>query len=353
MASLGVAISEPKSWISQEICEFAKRYIYRGAEVTPFPVSAVVENLGEIPLLVSALVGEQKKGYEPLAGIPDALGELARTLHRRSKDCRNWSKWASDSLSSINFSQGNVEALDFLRSLNHPPGEAEAEVIFLEGERLISAAITKLLGTALRGKGKVQIGDQISDEVDALLDGGTEGVDRATESLIPHLPVVGVLKRMERSLAALERDGFSHLEGTSDFQMVLEEFLANPLQMSSWGLDARSRRARGYSRLARYIRSEIESRVESYSGGTELVSFPPYPVQESIWFCGHHVSGALDVYLVIQEVDGKQFTSSVGVPAGGPAPTTQTSPMIKSVVVLEKSSLGLEETPDQGTGGTG
>jgi len=89
MSSLGVGISDPKSWISTETCEFAKRYLYRGEEITPFPVSAVMDNIGEIPLLVSALSGEEKKGLVSRNGIPGSVGALARSLHHRRANVRN------------------------------------------------------------------------------------------------------------------------------------------------------------------------------------------------------------------------------------------------------------------------
>lgn len=38
---LGVETSPSKTYVSKELCEFAKRLLYRGQEVTPFPVSSV------------------------------------------------------------------------------------------------------------------------------------------------------------------------------------------------------------------------------------------------------------------------------------------------------------------------
>lgn len=62
LESLGVEASSAKSFTSEEFCEFAKRYLYKGEEVTPFPVSSVLENRGDHSLLISALYGETRKG---------------------------------------------------------------------------------------------------------------------------------------------------------------------------------------------------------------------------------------------------------------------------------------------------
>jgi len=86
ISSLGVSTSDPNSWISKETWEFAKRYLYRGHGITPFPIFAVMGHLGEIPLLVSARSGEEKKGLISRDGILRALGELARPLYRRRKE---------------------------------------------------------------------------------------------------------------------------------------------------------------------------------------------------------------------------------------------------------------------------
>jgi hypothetical protein len=60
--SLGVEVSAAKTFVSTEVCEFAKRYLFQGVEVTPFPISSVLENRGDVGLLVSSLSGETRKG---------------------------------------------------------------------------------------------------------------------------------------------------------------------------------------------------------------------------------------------------------------------------------------------------
>lgn len=73
---LDVEVSKSKTYISSEICEFAKRLIYQGDEITPFPISSVSNHPWNIPLVVSALKGEERKGYLAFRGIPEAVRSL-------------------------------------------------------------------------------------------------------------------------------------------------------------------------------------------------------------------------------------------------------------------------------------
>lgn len=77
--TLGLDYSPSKTYITQEMCEFAKRILVRGEEVTPFPISSISENPWSIPMAVSAIRGEERKGYRPLLGIPQAVRSLQET----------------------------------------------------------------------------------------------------------------------------------------------------------------------------------------------------------------------------------------------------------------------------------
>lgn len=57
-------VSEDKSFDSDTLCEFAKRLLYRGDEITPFPIPAVVAAKGNhIPMSV-LLVQESRRGHK-------------------------------------------------------------------------------------------------------------------------------------------------------------------------------------------------------------------------------------------------------------------------------------------------
>jgi len=85
ISQLGVEYSPTKSYISSEVCEFAKRYVRHGEEVSPFPVSSISENLTDVNLWVSSLIGEARKGYVPSLGIPGAVGSLVRGAMQASE----------------------------------------------------------------------------------------------------------------------------------------------------------------------------------------------------------------------------------------------------------------------------
>jgi hypothetical protein len=71
--SLGVEVSMAKTHVSPHIFEFAKRWIFKGQEITPFPVSALKHSKGEWSFLVSLLMGEELKGWSFKLSIPEMV----------------------------------------------------------------------------------------------------------------------------------------------------------------------------------------------------------------------------------------------------------------------------------------
>lgn len=86
MKTLQVEVSAAKTWVSPHALEFAKRYFYRGVEVTPFPISSVVDVARDVALVVATLVGEERKGLVALSGIPGAVRSLWRIVERIPRD---------------------------------------------------------------------------------------------------------------------------------------------------------------------------------------------------------------------------------------------------------------------------
>jgi hypothetical protein len=60
--SLGVEVSLSKTHKSSTFYEFAKRQIYKGVEITPFPISALKESMSRHYMLVNLLLESEKKG---------------------------------------------------------------------------------------------------------------------------------------------------------------------------------------------------------------------------------------------------------------------------------------------------
>nr|UPW42271.1 MAG: putative RNA dependent RNA polymerase [Heilongjiang mito-like virus 10] len=93
LKTLGVKVSPLKTHRSPHLYEFAKRLIYKGEEITPFPISALRESCKISYLMVNLLVESENKGFKTTKGIPDALASFyGRTmdapsvLRRRIRD---------------------------------------------------------------------------------------------------------------------------------------------------------------------------------------------------------------------------------------------------------------------------
>lgn len=61
MRNLGVEISLSKTHISPHFCEFAKRLIYRGVDISPFQLSSL-KHSNTSDLLTSLLISMEVKG---------------------------------------------------------------------------------------------------------------------------------------------------------------------------------------------------------------------------------------------------------------------------------------------------
>jgi len=63
MEELGVEISIPKTHQSPHFCEFAKRLLYKGEEISPFPISALKEESKRYYSLTNLLLETKQKGW--------------------------------------------------------------------------------------------------------------------------------------------------------------------------------------------------------------------------------------------------------------------------------------------------
>lgn len=71
--SLGVEVSALKTHISPHTLEFAKRWIHKGQEITPFPVSSLKEGSARSYILTSNLLEAETKGWLATDGIPSLV----------------------------------------------------------------------------------------------------------------------------------------------------------------------------------------------------------------------------------------------------------------------------------------
>lgn len=76
MKSLGVEVSELKTHTSQQLYEFAKRLVYKGQEISPFPISALSEVRKKSYLITNLLIELEVKGWISKDGIPSLVGSF-------------------------------------------------------------------------------------------------------------------------------------------------------------------------------------------------------------------------------------------------------------------------------------
>lgn len=85
MSALGVQISPLKTHESHELFEFAKRLVYNGEEITPFPISSLVESSHRFFLMVNLLKEEAGRGWFWRSGIPATVGAFYTTVLRYNR----------------------------------------------------------------------------------------------------------------------------------------------------------------------------------------------------------------------------------------------------------------------------
>jgi len=243
LSSLGVGVSRQKTYVSTDMCEFAKRYLFAGEEVTPFPVSSVTSNLGDVSLLVSALMGETRKGLRPLSGIPGAVGTLSRVIGRSWRSSRQLVKMAWEVELGTQFAQGFVEAGEFLLRLNHTLDDASRDYLHSMSGAVLEGAIQKFLLGSL-SKGPSSIGTQFLAEVRQAT--SPSGAFKVPLRLLALTPQYSVLERFSRNAGVLYKRGLKALEGEEGHLLkdILSEVLSESLSLDNPKVDARARRAR-------------------------------------------------------------------------------------------------------------
>jgi hypothetical protein len=87
ISQLGLEYSTQKTYVSHNFCEFAKRLILDGYEVTPFPISALKESLSRYHSLVNLLLESENKGWIA-ENIPTGVANCYGFLRNRPRSFR-------------------------------------------------------------------------------------------------------------------------------------------------------------------------------------------------------------------------------------------------------------------------
>jgi hypothetical protein len=82
LVALGVDYSPSKTIRSQHLIEFAKRLIYKGVEISPFPVSSLRECKKSYYVLVHLLIEYASKGWQVSVSVPSAVSSFYSIVNR-------------------------------------------------------------------------------------------------------------------------------------------------------------------------------------------------------------------------------------------------------------------------------
>lgn len=202
ISDIGVEVSSSKTFISPVMLEFAKRIFYKGEEVTPFPISSVVDVEGAIALLIAAMFGETRKGLNPKSGIPCAVASFSRLVLRLRKKVWNLrGQKAQRCLSASLFLSGKASAVETLisicgldASLGEHWSEKSARALILRG--LADRFVEGVQGTA--GKELFLAANRCLSEPNC--------GHKVWPNLQESLPIFNVVRQVEERLLRVEED---------------------------------------------------------------------------------------------------------------------------------------------------
>jgi hypothetical protein len=116
--NLGVEVSLMKTHRSLTTCEFAKRWIHKGNEISPFPVSSLKESSKRYFLLTNLLLQEELKGWNWVHGVPSMVGDFyGRFFNRPSRYRKEIVKKVTILEQMMKIIWGSVEANDGINNI--------------------------------------------------------------------------------------------------------------------------------------------------------------------------------------------------------------------------------------------
>jgi len=264
---IGVQVSLAKTYTSSQICEFAKRYLFRGEEVSPFPVSSVLDHIGEASLLVAVLTGERRKSLEPKSGIPVAIENLSLAVGKSYRQSRRMRQFAAEALLTTEFLQGSMEAGTYVLRLNHPLDDSSADFLQAHNLVIINESCRRIVLDSLL-KQDVGLAPLLTKEWFKAFD-RFRGAPITRLTVLNDLPVAQVAVRFSQVLERFTLEGFRALRsGESLDPTALSDYLESPLGGRTWRLDKRKREIRGWSRFARTLVKVAREALKAYGIGT-------------------------------------------------------------------------------------
>lgn len=254
---LGVEKSPSKTYVSFEMCEFAKRLLYQGEEITPFPVSSVSQTYWSIPEVVSTIRGESRKGYHPIRGVPAAVRSLQEDLIRNLGPVRARVVEEEAFLCELGTKllSGEISADDYFIVVGGDLVRDWGDEVRHGCEALTFQIMARQFESSLSGKGSVF--DLYSEY--------QRSYRRACGSLswpefCTAFPVTHCMERMSKTMYKLESD-LTRPIGKDDDWALMVKGLHNPFRPESFGLAPHRRAARVGHRLGRQVRKIIQDPV--------------------------------------------------------------------------------------------
>lgn len=116
--SIGVDYSKPKTYTSPHFCEFAKRLLYKGEEISPFPISALRGVSHSVAQMTNFFLETEVKGWKFIGGASAAVSlfsGMVQKLPSRVKAKRE--KLACLSVLITNVMRGSLEAGPAINSI--------------------------------------------------------------------------------------------------------------------------------------------------------------------------------------------------------------------------------------------
>lgn len=270
---LGVETSPSKTYISSELCEFAKRLVHRGVEITPFPISSISNQSWSIPLVVAAIRGEERKGFYPIKGIPSAVRVLQEMTNLKAGKVYLSTVFSEAFLCEmgIKLLSGEISASTYFSTVGgdlYPKGvEGDDQEFELLTFNLLSIIFQNSLGT----------------------DGKVFGYYSGLRSL--HLkscgsldwpefekvfPVLQVLLKLSGDLFRLESDMGAPIEKNETWRTLVKGMF-NPFALDPLGTDPPKRTSRASHRLGRLVLKTLRS-PEAFS--KFLTTKSPTPITD-------------------------------------------------------------------------
>lgn len=118
LAHLECEFSPMKTHDSTTLCEFAKRYVYKGKEITPFPVSALWESHKKYFLMVNLLSELSERGWVSIDGVPSAIrAYYEHVLSFNANKCKEFFTKSVACELVLKFTRGTVSANDCLNTI--------------------------------------------------------------------------------------------------------------------------------------------------------------------------------------------------------------------------------------------